>query len=174
MNYKSNKNSLKNRLPLKLYMHGTHKFVLSCHASYSPPALSFSDSFFSLFSFLSFYSPHLFILHFFLQHKASISSFFLSFFPTPAKKTFQETNFSIQTIPTNNSHKLFNSNNSHKQQPQTFQFKQSPTQCNEKSFHFHLLHPLLNPRHCPRQHQHRHFHSHPPQQQASLGGALQK
>ena len=111
MNYMSSKNSLKNRLPLKLYMHGTHKFVLSCHASYSPPALSFSNSFFSLFSFLSFYSPHLFILHFFLQHKASISSFFLSFFPTPAKKTFQETNFSIQTIPTNNSHKLFNSNN---------------------------------------------------------------
>ena len=103
---------------------------MSCHASYSPPALSFSDSLFSLFSFLL--SILLISLFFIFSSTQSLHFFILSFifFPTPAKQTFQEINFSIQTIPTNFSiqtiskisnpplcfspksltHKLFNSN----------------------------------------------------------------
>ena len=76
---------------------------MSYHVSYSPPALSFSDSLFSLFSFLSFYSPHLFILHFFFNTEPPFLHSFFHFFPTLAKQTFQ-----------------------FKQYLQTFQFKQSP------------------------------------------------
>ena len=74
--------------------------VMSCQ-------LAPNGSLFLRLSFLSFqFSFFLFSssLHskFFLQHRASIPLFFLSFFPTPTKQTFQ-----------------------FKQYPQTFQFKQS-------------------------------------------------
>ena len=72
-----------------------------------PHRLSISQTLFSLFLVFFFLFSLSLYSSFFLQHKASISSFFLSFFSNSS-----ETNFSRNKLfNSNNTHKLFNSNN---------------------------------------------------------------